>query len=416
MAPGEVAELLAAELDGVLPRVHLRRQGRLLGWLGLVPPGTDLRSVLLEFSASVAGGFYAPLAGRVFRVEVPGGLEGPTPSAEAVLVHEWCHALQDQNGILLRLSLVLRDHDDAAFALASLLEGEALLAEILDRAAGTGEAPPSPDELAGEFDLRAVAAEHPGVPHYFREGLALRYLAGYRLVFEARIRRGFDRGWLWSRPPLASGEVLHPERLLDGDGAVGALDLVPPEGFVPAGCRELARNRLGELGLRIWLEEGEVASEEAEAAGAALRGDLVIGFVCPEGGALAWLLAVEGPEAVRRLREAVQRRLLGRPLGPGLRDPPVLRCTRARCLLSAGVADPVARRLLLDTRERRIGGVDALLAAYPELLDRLQALGVPPPEAGAPGPTGAGQGRAAPAGWAGGAPPRGGPRAQGRTR
>ncbi len=397
MAPAEVEAALARELDRTLPEPHLRRQGRLLAWVGMLPPATDLRAVLLAFSASVAGGFYAPLEGRVFRVEVPGGFDPPAASEEAVLLHELCHALQDQNGILLRLSLALRDHDDAAFALAALLEGEALFAELLDRELRTGEPPPGPGELAGEFDLRALAAEHPEVPRYFREGLALRYLAGYRLVFEARVVRGLGREWLWSRPPLSSAQVLHPERLLDGGEAGRALDLTLPDGFVPSGCRELARNRLGELGLRIWLEEGGVDGATAEAAGATLRGDLLVGFECPEGGALAWLLAAGDVEARRVLQGAVEERLRRRRPGRELRGEFALRCRGGRCLLAAGLPRALARSMLFEARGRPLARVGDLLAAHPELGERLHALGASPPApGGGPGgpaaPPGAAQG------------------------
>lgn len=383
VAPAEVRALLARELDATIPEPDLRRRGRLLAWVGMLPPDADLRALLLDFSATVAGGFYAPIAGRVFRVAVPGGFEPPAASAEAVLVHELCHALQDQNGVLLRLGLALRDDDDAAFALAALLEGEALLAEVLDREARTGEAPPVPTELAAEFDLRALAAEHPEVPRYVREGLALRYLAGYRLVFEARVVRGLSRGWLWFRPPLSSAQVLHPERLLDGEEA-SSLHVAPPDGVAPAGCRELARNHLGELGLRIWLEEGGVPSAEAEAAGSVLRGDLLQGFACREGGALAWMLEAASPDGRRLLREALTKRLMGHRPTAGLRGAMAIRCTARRCLLSAGLSRAVARSLLLGARERPLATVGDLLEVHPALRERLRALGAVPPAAARP--------------------------------
>ena len=61
-------------------------------------------------------------------------------------MHELVHALQDQNSDWVQALLGLRNHDDLAFAIGALLEGDALVAEFSE-ATARGHAVPPVDEM-----------------------------------------------------------------------------------------------------------------------------------------------------------------------------------------------------------------------------------------------------------------------------
>jgi hypothetical protein len=108
-------------------KLHERRQP--LEWagvrLGLHPPAPEL----LHAEPGLVNGYYRPENGEILLVEQrnPSGL-----NATLALAHELVHALQDRDGVLLRLREGERDRSvDRELALRAAVEGEATAYEQL---------------------------------------------------------------------------------------------------------------------------------------------------------------------------------------------------------------------------------------------------------------------------------------------
>ena len=374
LAPGEVRRHLADEFDRLVTPAELARDEALKHALGLLPPGADLREAILAFQTGTVVGFYAPLD-RALHVVGDGARRAPlAPEAETVVVHEIVHALQDQHTGLLDVTLGLLDHDDLAFALGALLEGDATWAGFRDEATESGHPPPSAEAFRAEmahFDAESRALR---APRLLRDLFLLQYPAGYALVEELVERGGvaalddalFD-------PPLSSQEVLHPERYLEGRRLL-AMPALDGGAFVPdAACEELTRNTFGELGLRVFAAEAGVGDAEAAAAAAGWRADRAVLLDCPGGRAFAWLVHFD--DRVAALAFLVQVR--ARPwqgVTEGLRAAPRLDARGARLLFSAGLEED-GRRWLLESAEL-VGFRDltAYLTARPAILERARRL------------------------------------------
>ena len=363
--PRRVRALLAAELDAAYGPEDFARAEVIEHALGLLPAGTRLREALLDLQAGAVAGFYTPLRRRLYVVaDGPLGAELPEDAA-SVAVHELVHALQAAHTTLLDVLLGLDDHDDLAFALGALLEGDALWATFRDQAERAGSAPPAAADFAAE--IRLDDPEGPGAeaPRILRESFLLQYPLGYALA-ETLAERGGTAALdaALADPPLSSEALLHPERYLaEPREPVPWLSLAPPE-LALGGCRVVASNVFGELGLRIWARERGVA--EADAAGAAegWDGDCAAVFECAGESAFAWLVQFDAEaEAAEFASVAEAAALEGTDLSRSGR----------RVLLSGGLG-PDARRAVLEAPERRFADLAGYLAARPEVLERAARL------------------------------------------
>ena len=212
-------------------------------------------------------------------------------------LHELVHALQDAHTPLLAVLLGLDDHDDLAFALGALLEGDAVRAAFRDRAARGGPAASSAEEFAERFVDPSVRPGPP-LPRFLRDTFLLQYPLGYALVAaldEARGPAAVDAAL--ADPPLSSEALLHPEQALlhpeagreAGRSALPFLALDAPALGCAGGGRELGRNTFGELGLRALLAERGASELRAAAAAAGWDGDRALALACGATLAFAWL-------------------------------------------------------------------------------------------------------------------------------
>lgn len=110
--------------------------------------------------------------------------------------------------------------------------------------------------------------------------LLQQYRAGYGLALALVARGGVPAlDAALADPPLSSEEVLHPERYLGGRRPLAWLALPDP----PAGCTRRAANRLGELGVRVWLREAGVDPAQAGAAADGWDSDRAVLWSCRGG-------------------------------------------------------------------------------------------------------------------------------------
>jgi hypothetical protein len=365
LAPRRVRAVLAAELDVAASGEDFARAEALEQGLGLLPQGTSLREALLDFQADAVAGFYTPLRRRLY-VVYDGSLRGGLPQPVAtVFVHELVHALQGAHSPLLDVLIGLEDHDDLAFALGALLEGDALWAAFRDQELVTGVPPLAAEALAADTDLDSAAGPGAAAPRLLRESFLLQYPLGYA-ISEVLAERGGSAALdaALRDPPLSSEELLHPELYLEGPRRPIAWWRFEPEELGLAGCRALASNSFGELGLRIWAREHGASEVRAASAAAGWDGDRAAVFGCAEGTRVAWLVQFDTPVDAAELEGLA---LASAPAGL------VAERRGQRVLLSRGLSAE-ARAALLAAPERRFPDLAGYLAARPEVLARAAEL------------------------------------------
>jgi len=339
--------------------------------LGLLPADADLWEALLGFQSGAVEGLYAPLDGRLYIVAEPGRKTDEVLLAGAldqVLVHELVHALQAIHADLIDVTIGLVDHDDLAFALGALLEGDATWAGYRDDELSYGLPMPDPGQVASEFETYWSGEEHQEVPRLVRESLVLPYPVGYALVtqiFEAGGVAALNAALM--DPPLTSEEVLHPERYLDPTlrGPLLLLRL-ETEPIAPSQeCATVGANSFGEFGLRIWAQERGMASAEAAAVAEGWDADRAVVFDCPTGTAFAWLMQFGSEAKAREFAETARH--LARPStrvdGSG-----------SRVLLWANLSQAGRDAALLETESRSYRDLSEYLDARPEILERTRRL------------------------------------------
>ncbi len=359
------SELLSAELDRAIAPEYAAGQERLAQALGMLPAGVGLREAILRLQSDAAVGFYSALGRRLYLVGDAMPFETLDASAEAVLIHELVHALQDANTRLLDVMLGLEGADDEAFAIGALLEGDATWAAFRWEEQRSGMPPLSPSALALDWSPEWAEAAHPEVPHWVRESFLRQYPTGYALavrLVQAGGIAALDAALL--DPPLSSEELLHTDRYMEVARRRPLAWFPEQLEELDAGCRVIASNVFGELGARAFAwQRGRDHAAAVELA-SDWDGDRAWLFACPQGERVAWLLQFDDAEAARRFEGGIAGEAAGLRVDAAGR----------RVLLSRGL-DPAGRRMLLETlTPRRFRDLDAWLAAHPEVLARGRAL------------------------------------------
>ncbi len=227
---------------------ELRRLSRLAVAGGMLPVGTDLATLAASFAAASAGATYSPLDRQVLLLADP---QGKAPASDALLAHEFVHALQDQHFDLLKL-LLARPYDfDREEALFAVIEGDAM---DVQRRLEQGDAwtrRPLADVARAEDERFAGYRKEIGAlfPPLLTETFIFRYRDGVRFV-EAVRRKGGTAAVdeLFHHPPASSEQVLHPEKYFAHEQPrVVAVD---EQGFAAGGWHVSAATPLGEIGVR----------------------------------------------------------------------------------------------------------------------------------------------------------------------
>jgi hypothetical protein len=377
IAPDAVPGRLERELDRVVPPEELARTQRLLHALGLLPADVDLRRALLDFQSQAVAGFYTALDGVLYVVADPGlGPEALArePGTALVVTHELVHALQGMHSRVPDVTLGLADDDDVAFALGALLEGDATVCALQDAARAAGAPLPDAADVRAEIAALVAESERRGTPRLVREVLLVPYAAGTALVEDVLARGGSAAlEAAFADPPLSSEEILHPERYLDERRPAAWLAHEPAPLAPHPACREVARSRFGEIGLRVFAAEAGAPEAEARAAADGWDGDAAWLLDCPDGEAFAWWIQLDAPDQAGELAEVARSRHW-----PGasraLRAPPRIDASGSRVLFSAGLGEGARRALLEAPSVRRHPNLEAYLAARPEVLERTREL------------------------------------------
>lgn len=217
LPPEQVASRAAAlNLEEYTPEMADDEE-RLLGALGAVPVGTDLRATITDLIESQVAGFYVPESDEMV---VPGSPDHPLAANDRItLAHELEHALADQRLGLEELVDTAPEDPDAAIGRLSLVEGDATL--TMQRYALSAVSVFEQLGMLADPGLAAGQQALDAAPAYLSQQLFFPYTAGLGFVCQLYL----DGGWAavdaaYDRPPTTSAQVLFPERYLDGETAV----------------------------------------------------------------------------------------------------------------------------------------------------------------------------------------------------
>lgn len=245
-------------------RAGLADDQAMLMLLGVVDPNLDLAQLYIDLSAEQISGFYS-LDERIFYLVDRGRT---TTDDELTLVHEYTHALQDQHYDLNGLDDQAANSDER-LAVRALVEGDAMLAMTLYA-----------DEYVSAFDMMQALSEAAGVesdvlnasPLFIRGHRMFAYEYGQEFVSALHDRGGWEAvNAAYAKPPRSTEQILHPERYRRGDDPI-EVTLPDLAGALDGGWQEIDREVMGELALRLYLQE-HVGPSLAELAAEGWGGD-----------------------------------------------------------------------------------------------------------------------------------------------
>lgn len=175
--------------------------------LGLIEEDTDLAALYSDLYSEQVAGYYD---GEEQELVVPMAEDGFTPLQRATLVHELTHALTDQHfDFQTRYSDLLdADRYDEAAALQSLIEGDAVLAELLYLQGLTTEEQAA--FFSESFDVDSEMFD--SAPRFIRDALIFPYDSGF--IFVDRLYRtgGFDAiAEAYASPPTSTEQIIDPD-------------------------------------------------------------------------------------------------------------------------------------------------------------------------------------------------------------
>jgi hypothetical protein len=270
---------LTAEFDAETTASDLKFSENVLITLGLLPAGSSLRDLTLDFQGSQVAGYYSPDKNQLFVVSRSGGLG---PAEEVTYSHEFTHQLQDQNFNLDKLGADATNQSDRALAQLALVEGDAV--SVQNRWTMANLTPEEMGQLlSASLDPKALEALQ-NAPAYLRDTSLFPYLSGNPFV-ETVIARGEYKAVdaAFANPPVSTEQILHPEKYAAGEApkVVKIPTLFAPA--LPRGWKAMGQDTLGEFILRTWLVQGGVASAQATTAAAGWGGDRLELYASPNG-------------------------------------------------------------------------------------------------------------------------------------
>lgn len=381
----KLVERYLANLKQSWEREEGWRYQKALVALGIWPPDQDLLRDFGNGRSSTLGGFYDVESRRLYTTRekknaaawaLYESILGRDVSHQYLLAHEILHALQhDAHPELFDLKL-LAEHEDVAMALSAAKEGDAT---YFASAVYEGLPVSGPGLLSDErMILVDTMGSAPGVPVWIGYTQLFPYAFGYTLARNEGKR-------LLDRPPVSTEQVLHPEKRRE---SFLAMDLGAFESMLPRGCRPIAENTLGELGIlilfrelgpvvapSIWLQVAPDYFQEAERFGLAPRdladwvpvtiwegwdGDRYAVAECGTDLEFVWITAWDSDDDARQFQAGYQLIAPELSARSGRSAPPRTRREGRRVVVTTGGLSGVAARLDSQVRETRVPDLDGL--------------------------------------------------------
>ena len=319
----EAGKLLEAELESEYTPESIETDGRAGALIGLYPPGVNLKAANMDLLESQVIAFYD--FKKKTMVIVSGALDREFPGQppelqdkldKMILAHEFTHALQDQNFDFGAKDEALKSNGDRALALHSVAEGDATIAGyacMLGRMDSAILATLIANLKSFSQTFTGAAA---GVPRGVAEPLIFQYTAGVKFVAEAYERGGWKAvDKLYSDPPQSTQQIVDPSLYFDHPTLP---DTVAVAGYQSrmAGWHKSDEDTLGELGLRIILQNTRGVTSPDVAFAAKWAGDRIVMLRKGETVSVIWLLAFRDADSAAHFA-AVYRKVLdhmhGRP-------------------------------------------------------------------------------------------------------
>lgn len=312
---------LAAELEKPENKAFLDSTGLLLQQLRVIRKEEDLKPLFLKVMGQQVAAYYDPEKKRVAYVE--GAARALTNSASLpimdrfVYVHEFCHAVEDSNFDIERLTRESLCDFDRNLAVTSLIEGDAMLVGMDSLFAGSPGNTATPlgsfvVSLVGRMDVSDEMETMGDCPAFLCGALVRPYLDG--AIFSNRIRR--EAGWTAidsvyrNRLPATTAEILFPERkYFRGFEPVSFL---PAEGLFGTARGGVSTNRVGAMGIGLWLGGKRlVRPDQYESFLKGWKGDQIYFLKDADGGvdASVWVSCWERTGQARAFCKNVEKRL-----------------------------------------------------------------------------------------------------------
>jgi len=346
----EMAAVVERTIRESWPAADAERFQATLTALGVWPSDRDLLDEYSRVVGGEAGGIYVPQNGVLYVVsdlEVPVSIKLAQTAArrdlmrELLLSHELVHLLQHQAyPDVVGLTTSLRDQDDIAVALQSALEGDATRYSF--EALQTGKPPPAP------VDMRAMLLDEMNkndlaeAPLVIRYGLIFPYAYGYELSF-------LEATLLLDDPPVSTEQVLHFDRRRQ---PFSMFDLGALHDSLPAGCKPLSENTLGELGVSILFRD--LVDRPRARVWEGWDGDRYLGARCDGRLEFIWLTSWDSTADAAEFTDeyaAVAQAVADRAGHPS--PPRIARRDRRVLVFTEGLA-PIAAPVLETAEARRI--------------------------------------------------------------
>jgi hypothetical protein len=266
MSQQELREYFQDAFDRDYTAAERARDQKLLVTLGLIGPDQDLTAIMLSLLAEQVIGFYDDDTRRMYLI---GEVAEPTPASKVTFAHEVVHALQDEYFNLKVLNPPDSDNDDRSGAIHALVEGDATLTMSLYARNELSERERREyAQSQSEGDSRALEE----APLVLRVELIFPYVEGLRFVQSLHRAGGFAAvDSAFREPPQSTEQILHPDKYVARE-APTVVDLPDLAAALGEGWRQTAINTLGELDLRILVEQNS-DRQTAERAAAGWAGD-----------------------------------------------------------------------------------------------------------------------------------------------
>ncbi len=246
---------------------ELALETRLYRRLGILAPDADLAGLLTDVYSDVALGFYDTDDDKMYIISEEDSF---SLNDRLTVAHEVTHALQQYAFDIGGLLDSLEEHDDRRMALRALIEGDALISELLYMLTYFDE-----DQQAeaqsnmGGGDMSAFYA----APAFIQNTITFPYTGGYQFAVYLYLKNNdfSSVNLAYDALPASTEQIIHPEKY---DAAEEPIEVsIPnPAELLGGGWAEIDRNAMGELFLRSYLEGG-LDRETAAMAAAGWGGD-----------------------------------------------------------------------------------------------------------------------------------------------
>ena len=250
---------------------------RLYRRLGIIEPDTDLAQILTDVFSDIVLGFYDTDENKMYILT---DKDQFTLNDQLTVAHEVTHALQQYEFDIGGLGDSLDSNADGRLALRALIEGDALLSELLYMLTYFEEEQQAEAQSnRGGEDLTAFHA----APAFIQSTIMFPYSGGYQFAVSLYLKRNdFSHIDLaYKTLPSSTEQIIHPAKYDAGEEPI-EVSVPDPTELLGHGWSVLDRNVMGELFLRSYFES-DLDRETSATAAAGWGGDEFLLLETPSG-------------------------------------------------------------------------------------------------------------------------------------